>query len=190
MRKYLMVFIAVMLASAAASAQTQGYIGLFADVDHSSWCTSAASVPGNFNMWIFVLAKEGGTFGAEFKLQMPDDPSLIAGTKTPHPDASGAILGDPLTGVSFTWLSCQEGWTWVYQYLMIDTSGNQNIVEIVPHPTAGGPNMVECSGTRPIYPAVIFNKLYVNYTDGVDPECSETGTSSKSWGAIKSIYAE
>jgi len=185
-----MVFIAVMLASTAVSAQTQGYMALFADIDHTSWCTSAASVPGSFNMWIFVLPKAGGTYGCEFMLKMPDDPTLFAGSKTPHPDASAAIIGDPLTGVSFTYLVCEEGWTWVYQYMIIDTGGNQNAIEIAPHPTIGGPNMLECPDPRPVYVAVIWNKLYVNYTDGVDPECSETATAEKSWGAIKSMYAE
>lgn len=190
MKRYLMVFLAVLLFSTAASAQTQGYIGLFTEEAHTSWCASGHAVPGNFTVWMFALAKEGGTFGAEFMIQMPADPSLIMANLTPHPDASSAILGHPTTGVSFTWLSCQEGWTWIYQALMIDTSGNQNMLAIVPHPTAGGPNFLECEGSRPIYPAVVFNNLYVNYADGVDPECEATGTASASWGAIKNLYAD
>jgi len=190
MKKYLMVFLAVLLFSTAVSAQTQGYIGLFTDDTHTSWCQSGHAVPGNFTMWMFALGKTGGTHGAEFMIQMPADPSLIMATLTPHPDASAAIIGHPTTGVSFTWLSCQEGWTWIYQALMIDTSGNRNVVAIVPHPTAGGPTFLECQDPRPLYDAVIFNNLYVNYVNGVDPECDETGTAPASWGAIKSLYTE
>ncbi len=189
MKKYLMVFLAVLLFSTAVSAQTQGYLGLFTDDTHTSWCQSGHVSP-QFTMWMFALGKEGGTFGAEFMIQMPADPTLIMATLTAHPDASAAIIGHPTTGVSFTWLTCQEGWTWIYSALMIDTSGNQNVVAIVPHPTADGPNFLECEGSRPIYPAVIFNNLYVNYVDGVDPECNETATTSASWGAIKSLYTE
>jgi hypothetical protein len=190
MKKYLMVFLAVLLFSTAVSAQTQGYIGLFSDDTHTSWCASAASVPGNFTMWMFALPKEGGATCAEFMIQMPADPSLIMATLTPHPDASSAIIGHPTSGVSFCWNLCHEGWTWIYSALMVDTSGNQNTIALVPHPTAGGPNFTECDGDRVIYPAVIFNNFYVNYVNGVDPECDETGTAPASWGAIKSLYTE
>jgi hypothetical protein len=190
MKKYLMVFLAVLLFSSAASAQTQGYIGLFTEEAHTSWCASGHAVPGNFTMWIMVLPEANGTFCAEFMIEMPADPTLIFATTTTHPDASAAIIGTPTTGVSFCYLSCHTGWTFVYSVLMIDTAGNQNTVRIVPHPSAGGPNFTECVGNRDIYPAVIFNNLYVNYTDGVDPECEATATASASWGAIKSLYAD
>jgi hypothetical protein len=184
-----MIFLAVLLFSTAASAQTQGYIGLFADVDHTVWCATPAAIPGNFNMWIYALPKADGTFCAEFKLEGPADPTLILASMTPNPGNS-IILGDPLTGVSLCFVECQLGWTWIYQVLVVVLSANQNTISIAPHPTAGGPNFNECTGIRPVYPAVIFNNLYVNYTVGVDPECSETATAPASWGAIKSMFSE
>ena len=36
-------FLAVLLFSTAASAQTYGYMGLFTDETHTSWCNSAAT---------------------------------------------------------------------------------------------------------------------------------------------------
>ena len=190
MKKYLMVFLMVLLFSTAVSAQTQGYIGLFADVTHTSWCASAASVPGNFNMWIYCLPRSDGMFCAEFMIQMPADPTLILATATPQAGYS-IIMGNLTTGVSICFNSCQTDWVWIYQVLMVDTAGNQNMVSIVPHPTAGGPNFANCvEPLRPIYDAVVFNNLYVNYVDGVDPECDETGTAPASWGAIKSLYAD
>lgn len=189
MKRYLMVFLAVLLLSTAVSAQTNGYIGLFADVDHTTWCATPASIPGNFNMWIYALPRADGTFCAEFMLQGPADPTLILAGMTANPGNS-IILGDPLSGVSLCFPDCQFGWTWIYQVMVVVMSANQNTISLVAHPTAGGPNFTECSGDRPIYEAVIFNNLYVNYTNGVDPECSETGTAPASWGAIKSLYAD
>ncbi len=190
MKKYLMVFLAVLLFSTAVSAQTQGYIGLFADVTHTSWCASAASVPGSFNMWIYCLPRSDGLKCAEFMIQMPADPTFFIGGSTPQAGSS-IILGDPATGVSFCFSECQTDWVWLYQFLMVDTGGNRNMVSIVPHPTAGGPNFSNCVlPDRPIYDAVVFNNFYVNYVDGTDPECNETATAPASWGAIKSLYAD
>ncbi len=79
----------------------------------------------------------------------------------------------------------------VLKELMVDTGGNRNMVSIVPHPTAGGPNFTNCVlPGRPVYDAVVFNNFYVNYVDGTDPECNETATAPASWGAIKSLYAD
>ena len=190
MKKYLIVFLAVLMLSTAASAQTQGYIGLFADVTHTSWCASAASVPGNFTMYIFCLPNVDGMYCAEFMLQPPADPTIIIGASTPQAGYS-VILGDLLTGVSFCFLECKTDWIWIYSVMVIDTGGNQNMISIAPHPTAGGPSFANCvEPDRPMYDAVIFNNFYINYVDGVDPECDETGVAPASWGAIKSIYAD
>jgi len=190
MKRSLMIFLAVLLFSTAASAQTNGYIGLFADDAHTTWCATPASIPGNFNMYIFCLPNTDGMYCAEFMLEMPSDPTLILATTTPQAGYS-IILGDLASGVSFCFLECKTDWIWIYTVLMVATSGNQNMVQIVPHPTAGGPNFSNCiEPIRPMYNAVIFTNLYANYTDGVDPECSETAVSEMTWGAIKSMYME
>jgi len=185
-----MIFLAVLLFSTAVSAQTSGYLCLFADEGRTSWCASAASIPGNFTMYIYALPRHDGMFCAEFMLQMPADPTLIMATTTPNPNNS-VIMGTLDTGVSFCFDVCQNDWVWIYTVLIVDTGGNQNTISVAPHPTAGGPSFANCVlPDRPMYDAVIFNNLYVNYTDGVDPECSETATAESTWGAIKSMYVE
>ncbi len=190
MKRYLIVFLAVLLISTAASAQTNGYIGLFADETHTSWCASAATVPGPFTMYIFCLPRTDGTFCAEFQLLMPEDPTLILGTATPQ-DGYSVIMGALVDGVSFCFLDCQNDWIWIYSCLMYDTGGNQNSIGIGPHPQSGDILFNSCTPPQfDIYSAVVFNNLYVNYVDGVDPECDETATAERSWGAIKSLYAD
>ena len=190
MKRYLMVFLAVLLFSPAVSAQPNGYIGLFTDIDHTSWCGTAATIPGNFNMYIYALPRHDGMFCAEFMIQMPDDPTLMMATATPNPGYS-IIMGDLASGVSFCFLECQTDWVWIYTVMMVVTSTNQNMVQIAPHPEAGGPWFANCvEPIRPMYEPVVFTNLYVNYENGVDPECSATATAEMTWGAIKSMYVE
>ncbi len=186
MKRYLMIFLAVLLFSTAASAQTRGYIGLFADDTHTSWCGSAASIPGSFTMYVFILPWADGTKGVEFMLDYPEEASIIATTETWDPDY--LVMGNLGSGVSGVITDCQFGWNVIATQMIITTSAAQGVISVVAHPTAGGPNMNECEGDRPIYPAVAFTNLYVNYQDGVDPECSETATAERTWGAIKSMY--
>ncbi len=188
MNRYLMVFLAVLLFSTAASAQTDGYIGLFADVDHTTWCGAAASIPGSFTMYIYCLPRADGTFCAEFMLNYPNDPTIITGAGNFDP-AMPIVMGDLATGVSACYAECRTGWLMIASQLIITTSTNQGIISIAPHPEAGGPNFTECEGLRPIYVAKIFNSLYINY-DPAAPECSETATAEMTWGAIKSMYVE
>ena len=132
MKKYLMVFLMVLLFSTAVSAQTQGYIGLFADVTHTSWCASAASVPGNFNMWIYCLPRSDGMFCAEFMIQMPADPTLILATTTPQ-DGYSVIMGNLTTGVSICFNSCQTDWIWTHQLTCLVIDETPSIITLDPH---------------------------------------------------------
>jgi hypothetical protein len=185
-----MVFISLLLLSTAAAAQTNSYLCLFADMEHTTWCAVPASIPGSFNMYIFALPNEDGLYCAEFQLIAPSDPTVILASYTPHPNMSIA-QGHPSTGVTFCYLDCQRDWVWVYTVLVVVQSSNQNIIELAPHPQAGGPNFPSCiEPGRPINIATIYNKLYINYVDGIDPECDETATAEKTWGAIKSLYTQ
>jgi hypothetical protein len=188
MKSFLMVVFAVLLISPAASAQSNGYIGLFADVGHTSWCGAAASVPGSLNMYIYCLPRSDGMYCAEFKLQMPTDPTLLLANATAQAGYS-VILGDLASGVSFCFLECKNDWIWIYNVLLIDTGGNRNTISIVDHPLSHDVYFASCEEPdRPQYPAVVFNNFYTNYTDGIDPECEATATAARTWGAIKSMY--
>ena len=95
--------------------------------------------------------------------------------------AIGTILW-PGDGISHAWYVCRPGpvaipgYGWFYDYGMIC---------IVPHPTAGGPNIGDCYGNldRPI---CIFCAGIGGYI-GDDP-CWPTGTEQSTWGNIKSMF--
>jgi len=188
MKRYLMVFLAVLLFSTAASAQIDGYLCLFADVDHSVWCANAATIPGSINMYVYMLPEAGGSFGAEFQVVYPNDPTIIRTAET-YNAAITVIMGDIANGISVGFDECKTGWFLIATQMIITSSANQGIVSIVPHPTSGGPSLADCGPQHDKYTAVIFNELYINYAPG-SPECSQTATADMSWGAIKSMYTD
>lgn len=193
MKKYLIVFFAVLLFSTAASAQTHGYICLYVDAARTSNCTSgAASETEAFftNMYIFFLPRADGMFCAEFIVNYPADPMVIAGAVTPGAGHS-IVKGNLSTGVSVCYLECQTDWVWGFSQMLVLRSMDKNMITIGPHPESNAILFANCvEPYRPIYDAVVFNNFYLQYVDGVDPECGGTGTEEKSWGAIKTMFVE
>jgi len=190
MKKYLLVFLAVLLFSTAVSAQTDGYIGLFADDTRISWCKSGDAFPIIFEMYIFCLPRADGMFCAEFVVNYPADPTVITATVTAGAGIS-IVKGDLAAGVSVCYLECQNDWVWPFHQMIVLQSANQNVITIGPHPDTGQILFANCvEPMRPVYDAVVFTNLYLQYVDGVDPECSATATAELTWGAIKSMYSE
>ncbi len=85
-------------------------------------------------------------------------------------------------GISHAWYVCQPcpvalpGWGWIWDYGMVC---------IVPHPTAGGPNIGDCSGMLD-YPICVFCAGIGGYI-GDDP-CWPTGAEESTWGGIKGMF--
>ncbi|MDD3643284.1 MAG: hypothetical protein PHQ19_07485 [Candidatus Krumholzibacteria bacterium] len=190
MKRIVLIAAIVMMAASAAHSQSQGYVCLFVDDARTSYC---AAPPGAYpllvNMQIWCLPRADGTYCAEFMIDYPDDPTVIAATVTPDPTFT-IVLGSLATGVSACYGECKTEWTKFFTQLIVCQNANQNMISVVNHPGTGEILMTECTGIRPTYPAVAWNNLYLNYTDGIDPECGFTATEDKTWGAIKRMYGE
>jgi hypothetical protein len=178
-----------MMAASAAHAQSQGYLCMFTDDTRTSYCAAPAGPPLIVNVQIWALPRYDGTYCAEFMVSYPADPTVIAATVTPDPTFT-VVLGDLATGVSACYGECKIGWTKLFTQMIICQNANQNIISIVANPASGGIYFNECAGIRPIYPAVAWNNLYLNYTDGIDPECGYTASEDATWGAIKRLMNE
>ena len=95
--------------------------------------------------------------------------------------AIGTILW-PGDGISHAWYVCQPGpvsvpgWGWIYDYGMVC---------LVPHPTAGGPNVGDCSGELDV--PICYSCAGIGGYVGDDP-CRPTGTEQSTWGNIKSMF--
>lgn len=189
MKRIVLIAAILMMAASAAHAQSQGYICLFADDARTSYCAAPAGPPLIVNMQIWCLPRFDGTFCAEFMVDYPDDPTVIAATVTPDPTFT-VVLGDLATGVSACYGECKIGWTKFFTQMIICQNANKNMISIVPNPASGGIYFNECVGERPIYPAVAWNNFYLNYIDGTDPECGYTAVDESTWGAIKRLYTD
>ncbi len=188
MKRYLMVFLAVLLFSTATSAQTKGYICLFSEIEHTTWCSTAATIPGALTIYVFCLPSVDGAFGAEFKLNYPDDPTIMPSAETYNPDVT-VVMGSFSNGAGIGFNECKNDWFMIASQMFITTSSNQVMISIAPHPTSGGPSLADCGPLHAKYTATAFNNLYINYPPG-SPECSETATAEITWGAIKSMYID
>jgi hypothetical protein len=95
--------------------------------------------------------------------------------------AIGTIVW-PGDGISHAWYVCQPGpivlpgWGWIYG------SGE---VHVVPHPTAGGPNIGDCAGELDV--PVCYTFAGIGGFFGDDP-CRPTATEQSTWGSIKGIF--
>lgn len=187
MRKVLLIAIAALMITPAAHAQTSGYIGLFAGETRDSWCGSGTP-PYPVEMYIWCLPSVDGMRCGEFMIAYPSDATVIPATTTPNPELA-LVMGSLPDGVSACYAVCKNEWNWLFHQTIYVTGPNQNLLQIVENPESNAILFSSCvEPDRPVYDAIPWTNLYLNYVDGVDPECSQTATREASWGAIKSMY--
>ena len=88
----------------------------------------------------------------------------------------------PGDGISHAWTACQPysvavtGWGWIYDY---------GLICIVPHPEPGNVNVGDCSAElNQACPSCAGIGGYI----GDDPCANLTGTESRTWGGVKSLF--
>ena len=142
MKKCLMLLVVLVLLSPAAKAQPPvGYIGLFTDAGHSSWCAYGTAPYYPVTMYICCLPSVNGQMCAEFAIDYTADPGIIKTSATAAPHVSVA-LGGLDTGMSVCFLECQTEWHWAFsQALFINTSSKLTL-QIVPHPVVNPDSVV------------------------------------------------
>ena len=194
MKNCLRLFAILLAISPAAFAQGPpvGYIGLFSDSGHTSWCATGTLPYYAVTMYIFCLPSENGQMCAEFAVDYSTDPGIIKTSPTANSHISVA-LGALDSGMSVCFAECQTDWHWPFsQNLFINTAEKVEI-RIVGHPNVGDDptyQFANCLEDYPLEPCIIYTSLFINSTDGVDPECMTMGTGPANWGAIKSLYNE
>ncbi len=181
MKKLLILGIALLLISGNAVAQGgYGYIGLFVDDMHSTWCTTASS----FDMYVWCLPSTNGMMGFEHAISYPGN--IIPSTVTSNSSVISVCMGDLSSGISCGLNACEEDWIWTHKQTLFVTDGVQTNIEIIEHPDVGAYQFTNCEDGFPIEACVKFTDIMVN-TDPTSPSCVR-GTGEESWGAIKSLY--
>jgi hypothetical protein len=192
MKKVLLLSCALLVIAGTAFAQLpHGYIGLFTDADHDTWCITGSPVY-SFDFWIFCYPSVDSMLCAEFAISYPAT-GVIQSTVTPNTAIISVSLGTLPGGMSVCYLECQLDINWCFHQQVFVTDANPKMIEIIVHPAPEIEHIrfAECNDpTYPVEPVVKFTNLYINYDPITDPLCQETGTESKSWGAIKTLFNE
>jgi hypothetical protein len=161
-----------------------GYIGLFADSEHSYWCVNGVGFYP-VEMWIWTLPGQNGMICVEFEIGYAAN--VIPSTITPGFDDVTLAIGDLDEGLSACLMECQWDWFWFYHQTLYVTDDMPTYCEVLPHPDIGVYQFANCLPGFPVEPCIKFTNLYINYQP-TDPECLGTAVESSSWGAIKSIF--
>ena len=181
MKKILLTAAALLiLAGSLNAAPPRGYIGLYADGNHSI-CN--VMNPGGFlpfTMYIWCLPSEHGMTAAEFAVSYPA--SVIPSTITLNP-AITVSLGTLTGGTSVAFGSCNNDWVWTHTQSCYLTATTPGYIVIIPDPTAQPPayQYASCELGNPLEQIMIINNLALNQ------QCL-IATKDASWGAIKSLF--
>lgn len=195
MKRALLISMILLIASGAALAQlpARPYIGLFTSDVHDTWCATGTPDPFYMvEMWIFCLPSFYGMLCAEFAINYPSS-SVITGSITSNAAIISVAQGDLVTGMSVCYIACEYDWNWCFHQTFFVNGTDQVYAELIPH---GAPQITQLQfascedDSYPLEEAVKFTNLYINYDPITAPECQVTGTGSKSWGAIKTLFSE
>ena len=184
MKRLILAAVILVVFAAGASAQgTLGYIGLFADDAHSTWCATGTGFY-SLEMWIWCLAGGHGQICAEFMISYPGN--VITSTVTQNEDDISVTLGDLGSGMSACLKECNEGCLWFFHQTLFVTDAALTFVQVMPHPDVGVLQFANCDEGFPTEPCMALTHLYLNAGQEL-PECQTTATKSASWGAIKGM---
>jgi hypothetical protein len=109
-------------------------------------------------------------------------PGMYTCAFTSCSDLAIGTITSPGDGISHAWYVCQPGpvavvgFGWIYDY---------GFIELVPHPTAGGVIVGDCSGV--LDDIICLTKAGIGGYVGDDP-CLPTATEPSTWGGIKGIF--
>ncbi|MBN1884096.1 MAG: hypothetical protein JW876_01065 [Candidatus Krumholzibacteriota bacterium] len=184
MKRIFAIAVVCILLAAGATAQTPlGYMGLYADGAHGTWCaTGSGFYP--VEMWIWCLAGINGQICAEFMIGYPAN--VITSTVTANTDAISVTLGDLASGMSACLKECNESWLWFFHQTLYVSDPTLTFVQILGHPDVGVYQFANCNEGFPTEPCVALTHLYLNAGPEL-PECQTTAVETASWGAIKSM---
>lgn len=183
MKKVLMIVAAIALFAGSVNAGPQAFIGIYADEARSLTRVDVPAPYMGWTTWIWVQPSDLGMICSEF---MVTNPPWVLNTGTVVNPAHSVALGDPFTGYSICFGTCNLDWTWLVQLSALPTAaGTPGFVNIVAHPDAGAFQVANCEDGYPIESLILLNNLGINQ----DAEFA-IGTETSSWGAIKSMVSE
>lgn len=190
MKKVLLLVAALMILSSAVSANPGGWLDLFADADHGTWCLyppPAQYVP--ITVYFIARPPADGMRATECKMVIPD-PCVSITNEIYHPNMNLGF-GDWPTGMSLSFDMCMaETFVMVAEIQILSLScawgtGCQ-IISLAARDDSGFFGFATCATGFPPETAEHQVDIYLN----CDPCPDFIATENKSWGAIKTLYGE
>lgn len=179
MKKALLLGVALLLIASVVSAQLppQGYIGLYADDNHSSWCINAT---GSQTMYCFVLPPEAGMKCIEISTVL-SSANIAVFSPIYNDDVAQPVMGGVPGDLAACFNSCWGEWVMAFSatlFIMAPTPES-----VVLEAFTGSPylKILDCAGLE--VEALPMTYLYTN----TDP-CPGTANQESTWGAIKNMY--
>jgi hypothetical protein len=183
MKKVLLLTVALLLLSSMAMAcPPTGCAGLFLS-ETPSGDNNCVDEMGAYEVYCMCFPPEDGLMSVELMIELP----CWGVTATTYSPNEALHMGDPISGLTFTFSTCQMDWCWPFHFTWTPSWGDTlccgGKVQIVPHPVQGGPWFATCAEG---YPPVEFDNYSPIYV--CDCENSPLANKESSWGAIKSMY--
>lgn len=179
MKKVLLAVTALLLVAGSSFAQSPdtAYVGLFTDVNHTTWNVSLVTTPTPFYMYIFWLPTDAGMRAAQWAISYPSDDIVTAATVTSDADIT-VTMGNLVDGIAISVGTCHPGGVWyqTHRQRIFLYTADVAAFEIIANPTTIPPSykMSSCELGYPKYPVIRYTNLCVNST------CT-TATQGKTW---------
>jgi hypothetical protein len=167
----------------------QGYVGLFADDNHSSWCVQGVGFYP-VEMWMWCLPSYWGQICVEFGVHYPANVirlTITGNTALWWGIGPGIMCEGDICYGSICYIECQWDWHWVFHQTLYVMDPTPSYCQIIPHPDVGVYQFANCEPGFPVEPCKKYTNLYFNY-DPEASECQVTAAESLSWGSIKSMF--
>jgi hypothetical protein len=179
MKKALLLGVALLLIASVASAQLppQGFMGLYADANHTEWCIYGT---GSFTMYLFVLPPEAGMKCVELSTVLSST-NIAVFSPMYNADVQQPVMGGVPGDLAACFGNCWLEWVDVFSatlFIMAPTPES-----VIMEPFTGSPTLkiLDCGGLET--EALPMTYLYTN----TDP-CPGIATKESTWGAIKNMY--
>jgi len=179
-----LLLLASVCTAASAGPPYVGYVGLYVDSAHNSWCIPNPNPLAHYTVWSWCRPSSAGASAACFAVI---GGTIYRGPEQVNPSVVYHYSGTNfMTGLIFYYWGCQYDWHWIHKEDISDyhagPRGTKLWIEmgVLDH----GQQLRTCEEGSPWRQFVILTNAYFGGT------CGPIGTENVTWGTIKNLYAD
>lgn len=157
-----------------------GYIGLFADEEHSTWCLEGA---GMYTFYLFALPLSSEGMRCVELRTVVNSPDVAVFAPIYNELVKEPILGGIPGNLAVCFKVCLiEDWVRIFSASAFVMAANEASITIEAFTGSPYPKFLDCGGVE--VEANIYTYLWINMPWG----CYMTPVKESTWGAIKDMY--